>query len=865
MSGSAVETPVRARSLEFVAHLVRRHARGLVLKGKSQKFIGGPEPRLRHQKENLPAHAERGSNMTTSIETYRENPEGGRIFDDLFAKSDAAIIDQDFSLLFRAVQRLKRDGVRNFRRYIAESEDRVRDLVGTVRVNNANPAALRMLGASSLSGIDRHLTNIVDIAEAIFLGVASIKRSEYLVAGGTPIPIVYSLRIPRTEEEARRVPIVIMDLSNLRLAEAARQTALAKSQFLSSVNHEIRMPLNAVIGNLELLALTPVDDEQLELVNDADKAAKVLLGLIGNIFDFSRIEAGKLIPDIGDVNPAALVEEAVEVLQGRAREKNIFISATFQPDVPDLVRGDAMRLRQILLNLIGNAVKFTDRGGVQVKLGVSRVEEAVCALRFEVHDSGRGFDQALGAHLFEPFTQEGELIDGAAGTGIGLPVCKHLVEGGGGTIGCDAVPGDGASFWFSMPAAIVRRATPLIRPDLTGIRVAIITGGDMSAGPVVDYFQERGASVVTDTERSFLEFALNPVVAGAPGTDIAILVARDRRDDTAEAVRRFREQHIVPVLYGTGQSARAALRLGFATVISPDTASELLDRNIRLLVGDSPIRCRLAALRRALLQEIGPALAGARVLVLEDQLGTQPVIRKQLMKLGIECEVATSDALCLEALDRRDFDVIVCDGSLAGMSGSDFTRLLRLREADAAGGRHVPVIALSANGLHEDSKKCLEAGMDDVICKPVTIERLAATLVRWLPPPDAAVAPSSSENGVIGSQIDLSRLADNLGTDEPNLLNQVMAGFLAAAGASLSDVESAVATGDPNSIRAAAHGAKGEADSAAATALANLYAELDRTAEDRDWTGARRIVARAAIEVCRVEDFIRNRLADRSI
>jgi signal transduction histidine kinase/HPt (histidine-containing phosphotransfer) domain-containing protein len=855
-----MEIPVRACSLAFVAHLVRRHAMGLVLQGSSHNITGIPESRLRRPPVKAPARAERGGTPAASIEAHHDNPGSGPIADDFFARFDVAVIDQDFSRLFRAVQALKRDGVRNFRRYLAESEDRARDLAGKVRVNNANAAALRMLGATSLAGIVRQLANIVDIAEAIFLGVAGIKRSEYLVTDGTPIPIVYSLRIPRTEEEARRVPIVIMDLSHLRLAEAARQATLAKSQFLSSLKDEIRIPLNVMIGNIELLALTNVDDEQFELINDADKSAKLLLGLIGNIFDFSRIEAGKFTPEMGDVNPTALVEEAVDVLQSLAREKHIFITASFHPDLPDLVRGDAMCLRQILLNLIGNAVKFTDRGGVQVNLVVTQVEEAVCALRFEVHDSGRGFDQVMAPRLFEPFSQQGGQGDRAGGAGIGLSICKRLVEGGGGIIGCDAVPGEGASFWFIMPAAIVRRAAPPIRADLTGVRVAIIAGADDQAGPGADYFTTRGAGVIIESGRSFLDFARNPAAAGAPCADIAVLVAADRPDDASEAVGRLREQRIVPVLYGAGLSARAGLRQGFAMIISPETAPALLDRNIRLLIGDSPARSRLVERHRAFFQETGPALAGARVLVLEDRLVEGTVIRKQLVKLGIDCEVAANSTLGLEALDRRGFDMVLCDGSPFATEGDDFTRRLRRREAEAGNGSRVPVIALTARG-RADSQKSLMAGMDDVIGNPVTIERLAATLIRWLPPP-AAAAPTAAMDGAGGLQIDLPRLADTLGTDEPDLLNRVMAEFLAAVGASLSDVESAVATGDPASIRAAAHGAQGEADGAAATALADLYGELDRAAEDGDRITARRLVARAAIEVGRIEDFIRNRLAD---
>ena len=390
------------------------------------QFPTQSNPHSEQDKALMPARI--ADDIAQRSKTQSENVESRRMFEDLFDNSDAAIIDYDFSALFRLVQELKREGVLNLRSYIAGSDEHLSKLVGVVRVNNANAAALRMIGVSSMEELVKQSTNIVDVAEAMLLGNERVRGSEYLTSGGKYIPVVYTLRIPTTEEQARRVLIVIIDLSDIRLAEAARQATLAKSQFLSSMSHEIRTPLNGVIGNLELLALTTIDNEQFELVDGADKAAKSLLGLIGNILDFSKIEAGKLTTEMGDINPAALLEEAVDVLQSCARQKNIYVTATFGPNVPNLVRGDAMRVRQILLNLIGNAVKFTERGGVQVSLTATSHDQEKCELRFDIHDSGQGFDQIQAARLFKPFSQGQMSVDGAEGTGLGLSICKSLVE-----------------------------------------------------------------------------------------------------------------------------------------------------------------------------------------------------------------------------------------------------------------------------------------------------------------------------------------------------------------------------------------------------------------------------------------------------
>ena len=503
-----------------------------------------------------------------------------------------------------------------------------------MRVNNANAAALRMLGVSSRQELVRQSTNIVDVAEAMLENVQRIRGSEYLTSGGRYIPVVYTLRIPKTEDEARRVLIVIMDLSEIKLAEAARQATLAKSQFLSSMSHEIRTPLNGVIGNLELLALTTLDNEQFELVDDADKAAKALLALIGNILDFSKIEAGKLTTEIGDINPVLLVEEAVDVLQSRGRQKNIFITATFDPNVPSLVRGDALRVRQILLNLIGNAVKFTDQGGVQVTLTVASRNQEKCDLRFDVCDSGQGFNQIQAAQLFKPFSQGRSAGDTPEGTGLGLSICKSLVEIFGGAIGCDSTPGEGASFWCTLPAAIVIPAPPVARPDLSGIRVMTIGIGDDKAKSLEDYFKLRGATVITKSDATALAFASEQSTNKALRVDVAVLCPNGSEGDVSETTQQLRELHIVPLLYGVGQSLRRRLRQGFAAVITPGDSDDYIDRNIRLLVGHAQSRERVAAQQESIASANSPSLLGKRVLVLEDRLLNQTIIQKQLKKLG---------------------------------------------------------------------------------------------------------------------------------------------------------------------------------------------------------------------------------------
>jgi len=807
-----------------------------------------------------PAHANKVAERT---QTRSENVESRRMFEDLFDNSDAAIVDYDFSALFRLVQGLKREGVLNLRIYLSGTPDRMSRLVGVVRVNNANAAALRMLGVASMEALVKQSTNIVDVAEAMLEGNERIRGSEYLTSGGKYIPVVYSLRIPKTEEEARRVLIVIMDLSEVKLAEAARQATVAKSQFLSSMSHEIRTPLNGVIGNLELLALTTLDNEQLELVDDADKAAKALLGLIGNILDFSKIEAGKLTTEMGDINPVVLVQEAVDVLQSRGRQKNIFITATFGPNVPSIVRGDAMRVRQILLNLIGNAMKFTERGGVQVALTAVSGDKEKCELRFDIQDSGQGFDQVQATKLFKPFSQGPMGVNLAEGTGLGLSICKSLVEVFGGAIGCESVLCEGANFWVTLPVNVVLPAPPVARPDLSGIRVMLIGLGGKEAKWLESYFKPRGATVTIKTYGTALAFASKQSTNKASRVDVAVVVADKRDDDASELTQRLRELLIVPLLYGVGQSTRARLRQGFAAVIAPGDGAEYIDRNIRLLVGHARSREKVAAQQDSVGSANSPSLRGKRALVLEDRLLNQTVIQKQLKKLGIDCVLVSNGVKGLEMLDRHRFDVILCDCSMPVMNGYEFTQALRLRESAKEEGRRLPVIALTANAFREDVDRCQESGMDDFISKPVTMDRLTAILLRWLSPTAfAQSADGRMQSNNIGAAytIDLGALGEILGTDEPEMLNEVLEQFAGAARESLSNVEAAVSSRDPDRIRTAAHGANGEARCAAALALAGLYSKLEHKARDKDPAVSRDLIARIAAELLRVEDFIRERL-----
>lgn len=759
---------------------------------------------------------------------------------------------------------------------VESSADAIIGMTPEGLITSWNPGAEKLYGYNSaeVTGqnvrllVPNHLKAEDEVLAVLNGGQARSFETDRVRKDGSIVPVSLTVSPIRGEHGVVGIATIGQDITARRAAEAelqaAREAALEssrlKSEFLATMSHEIRTPMNGVIGLTTLLLDTPLDEAQRKYAEGVQTAAGALLTLINDILDFSKLEAGKIDLDITPFDPQYLMDEVAGLLAEAAQGKGLELIAYCHPDVPAQLSGDAGRIRQILLNLASNAVKFTASGEVAIRVNVADQDAKTALVRFEVSDTGIGIDTADHLRLFDSFSQaDASTTRRYGGTGLGLAICRRLTEVMGGEIGVTSTPGEGSTFWFSirLPWAKERgrlAATP-VPGLLTGLRVLVVDDNATNRFVLESQLNTWGLRPdgVADA-RTALVRSRSAVAAGQP-FDVAVLDMCMPDMDGLELAREFSNDPTLRgirlmMLTSASQVSKADMtKAGISEWLTkPVRGSELYDRLMRLV-----------AAHQASEQASSPARtpmpdrpSRGRILVVEDNELNQLVACEMVAKLGYQADVVADGAEAVSAIAVHSYAAVLMDCHMPVMDGFEATKSIRAQEN---GAEHLPIIAMTAGAQDEDRERCLSAGMDDYLSKPVDLGALDESLKRWVP----RRATSDAE----APAVDAERLAvlRELGpADGHGLLPSAARAFLRGVPASVAALHRALNDGGGAALEQAAHTLKGAAASIGATGAASLCQELEDLGREGDGQSGADLLTRLLAELARVDRELENEL-----
>ncbi len=659
----------------------------------------------------------------------------------------------------------------------------------------------------------------------------------------------------------------------MKARTAAEASARAKSDFLAAMSHEIRTPMNGVIAMVSLLLETPLNTEQRSYLDTIHTSSESLLNIINDILDFSKIEAGKMELDLREFDLRACIEETLDLLSAKAVEKNLDLVYQMDDSIPAIVKGDSLRLRQVLANLFSNAIKFTAEGDVSIRVKMlsapllNEIEAYPLHLHFSIQDTGIGITPDKLSRLFKPFVQADiSTARHYGGTGLGLAISKKLVELMGGKMWAESVPGQGSTFHFTANfLAEPQTALEIRQSKLADLRVLIVDDNASSRRTLAEQTTKWGMIPETaGTPQEALE-----LVRGGESFDLAVLDFQLPGMDglaLAAEIRKLPGAAMLPMVLLTPMGVRADTltdaRLAFAHCVAKPVKPAQICAAMKLALF-SPKKIAVQTAPASPSQMLSAQLP-LRILLVDDNEINQKVAARILGQIGYQPDLAENGLKALAALDEKIYDLVFMDLMMPEMDGLEATRKIRERQKNSAaqpnyGGRII-IVAMTAHAMQGDREKCLAAGMDDYLSKPIRPGDIRGIIEKWAlpgnPPIEIKAAPAPKiETSTAEPPVEMDRLND-LTDGNADSLRELVEMYFKQTDGQFGQIEAALRAGNGGEVRRVAHSCAGASATLGMMRLGQLMRDMEKEGAAGALTNATKICDDAVREYSAVKKFL---------